>query len=86
MKWVPADDVVSCKQRADRLKVDIAEATKKAQEDAAAAVFQYQTNYPKKLFFGYEWDHAKAAKLGFESAWCDDKFTYFKAKNVLALV
>lgn len=85
VKWVPADDVVSCKQRADGLKVDIAAATKKAQEDAAAAVFQYQTDYPKKLFFGYEWDHAKAAKLGFESAWSDDKFTYFKAKNVLAL-
>jgi len=85
VKWVPADDVVSCKQRADILKVDVAEATKKAEQNAATTVADYQSNYPKKLFFGYEWDYPKAEKLGFEMAWSDDKFTYFRAKNVLAL-
>ena len=85
VKWVPADDVVSCKQHTDTLKLDIAEATRKAQDDAAAAVFQYQSNYPKKLFFGYQWDVPKAQKLGFDMIWSDDKFTYIKAKNVLAL-
>ncbi len=85
VKWVPADDIVSCRQHADSLKVDAAEATKKAEQSAATTVAEYQTNYPKKLFFGYEWDYAKAEKLGFEIAWSDDKFTCFRAKNVLAL-
>lgn len=85
VKWVPAEDVVSCNARAERLKVDVAEASKKAQERADAALADYQANYPRKLFFGYEWDEVKAAKLGFEMAWSDDKFTYFRAKKVLAL-
>jgi type IV secretion system protein VirB9 len=37
------------------------------------------------MFFGYEWDRKKAEKLGFDAIWADDKFTYIKAKNVLAL-
>jgi type IV secretion system protein VirB9 len=85
VKWVPADEVTTCKQSADSLKIDVAEVERKAQEAAAAEVLAYQKSYPKKLFFGYAWDHKKAEKLGFESAWSDDKFTYFKAKNVLAL-
>jgi type IV secretion system protein VirB9 len=85
VKWVPAEDVISCKQHSDSMKVDVAEAAKKARDEAAAAVFEYQTNYPKKLFFGYAWDSAKAVKLGFDMIWSDDKFTYVKAKNVLAL-
>jgi type IV secretion system protein VirB9 len=67
------------------MKVDVAAAEKKAKEDAAAAVLSYQESYPKKLFFGYEWDRKKAAQMGFDAIWADDKFTYIKAKNVLAL-
>ena len=85
IKWVPADDVASCKTHAETLKTEAAEAAKKAQEDTAAALAEYQTNYPHKLSFGYEWDEAKAEKLGFQMAWSDDKFTYFRASKVLAL-
>jgi type IV secretion system protein VirB9 len=85
VKWVPAEDISSCKAHAETLKVDVAEASKKAQERADAALADYQATYPRKLFFGYEWDKAKAEKLGFQMAWSDDKFTYFRAKKVLAL-
>jgi len=85
VKWVPADEVASCRQNVDSMKVNTADAQKKAQERAAAAVADYQANYPKKLFFGYAWDSSKAGKLGFDMIWSDDKFTYIKAKNVLAL-
>jgi type IV secretion system protein VirB9 len=85
VKWVPAEDISSCKARAESLKVDVAEASRKAQERADAALADYQASYPRKMFFGYEWDEAKAEKLGFQMAWSDDKFTYFRAKKVLAL-
>jgi type IV secretion system protein VirB9 len=85
VKWVPADEVTSCKQRADSMKVDVAEMQRKAEERAAAVMADYQASYPKKMFFGYEWDRKKAEKLGFDAIWADDKFTYIKAKNVLAL-
>ena len=76
---------MSCKAHADSLKVDVAEAAKKAKAEADAAANEYQAAYPKKLFFGYDWDYSKAEKLGFEMAWSDDKFTYFRGKKVLAL-
>jgi len=85
VKWVPAEEVASCKTHTDSLKLDVAETSKKAQEKADAAVAAYQAQYPRKLFFGYDWDAAKAEKLGFEMAWSDDKFTYFRGKKVLAL-
>ena len=85
VKWVPAEEVASCKQRAESVNADVAAAEKKAQEEAAAAITKYQAEYPRKLCFGYEWDHKKAAELGFESIWSDDRFTYIRAKNVLAL-
>ncbi len=85
IKWVPADEVASCKPHAESLKADVGEAAKKAQEKAGAEIAEYQSQYPKKLFFGYDWDQAKAEKLGFQMAWSDDKFTYFKGKRVLAL-
>lgn len=85
IKWVPADDVASCKTHTESLKTEAAEAAKKAHEESAAALADYQANYPRKLFFGYEWDQTKAEKLGFEMAWSDDKFTYFRASKVLAL-
>jgi type IV secretory pathway VirB9-like protein len=85
IKWVPAEDIQSCKSSAESLKAEATEAAKKAQEKTEAAVADYQANYPRKLFFGYEWDQAKAEKLGLEMAWSDDKFTYFRGNKVLAL-
>ena len=85
VKWVTAEEVAGCKASADSLKVEAAQASKKAQEKADAAIAEYQAQYPKKLFFGYEWDQSKAEKMGFEMAWSDDKFTYFRSSKVLAL-
>ena len=96
IKWVPADEAMTCKQRASTLALDLAqtskhardevtEAVKQAQNKTDAALADYQSQYPKKLFFGYHWDSSKAAKLGLEAAWSDDKFTYFKGSKVLSL-
>jgi type IV secretory pathway VirB9-like protein len=85
IKWVPAEDVASCRTHAESLKADAIQAAKKAQEESAAALIDYQASYPRKLFFGYEWDQAKAEKLGLQMAWSDDKFTYFRGNKVLAL-
>jgi len=85
VKWVPAEEVSSCQRHAESVKVDAKAEQADSERRSAAALVDYQANYPKKLFFGYEWDYGKAAKLGFEMAWSDDKFTYFRAKNVLAL-
>ena len=95
-KWVPADEAMACKQRAATLTLDleqasqkarneIAEAARKAQSKTDAALVDYQSQYPQRLFFGYTWDASKARKLGLEAAWSDDKFTYFKGSKVLAL-
>jgi type IV secretion system protein VirB9 len=85
IKWVPADDVASCKAHSESLKAEAVDAAKKAQDNTATAIADYQTSYPGKLFFGYEWDQEKADRLGFKMAWSDDKFTYFRASKVLAL-
>jgi type IV secretion system protein VirB9 len=85
VKWVPAEEAASCKTRADALKLEAADAAKRAQEKADAALAEFRTQYPRKLFFGYEWDESKAEKLGFAMAWSDDRFTYFRGNKVLAL-
>ena len=85
VKWVMAEEVASCKASAESLKVEASQAAKKAQDKTDAAIAEYQAQYPKKLFFGYEWDKSKADKMGFEMAWSDDKFTYFRSSRVLAL-
>ena len=85
VKWVPAEDVKSCQAHEDSLKVEAAQASKKAQDKADAVIADYQAQYPKKLFFGYGWDQSRAERLGFAMAWSDDKFTYFRGSKVLAL-
>lgn len=85
VKWVPAEEAQSCQAHAESLKQEVIDASKKANEKADAAVADYHASYPKKLFFGYEWDQAKAEKLGLQMAWSDDKFTYFRGQKVLAL-
>jgi type IV secretion system protein VirB9 len=85
VRWVPADELTSCKQRSDVMKVDVAAVQKKAEEEGEAKLAAFQAEYPKKLFLGYQWDRKKAAQLGFEAAWSDGRFTYFKGKDVVAL-
>ena len=96
VKWVPADEVLSCKTHAASLTLDfaaaskkaaadIAEVSKQAQNKADAALVEYQAQYPRKLFLGYNWDYAKAKRLDFEAAWSDDKFKSFCGKKVLSL-
>ena len=85
VKWVPAEDVASCKSHVDALQKDVTAAAKAEQEKSDAAMATFRAQYPKTLRFDYEWDQAKAEKLGLEKAWSDDKFTYFKGNRVLAL-
>ena len=85
VKWVPAEEVAGCQQRSESLTAEAAETSQKAQQKIDTALADYQAQYPKKLFFGYRWDQSKAEKMGFEMAWSDDRFTYFRSKKVLAL-
>lgn len=96
VKWVPADEATTCKAHESGLALDLAQLTRnsqtaladaaaKAQRAADAHVMEYQAAYPRKLFFGYTWDAAKAKKLGLDAAWSDDKFTYFRGDKVLSL-
>lgn len=85
VKWIPADEASACRTASESLKTELEAARKKAEEDAALRAAQLQTDYPKKLRFGYEWDRKRAKALGFEAAWSDDKFTYFRGKDVMAL-
>lgn len=85
VKWVPAEDVASCKTHADALQRDLSEAERKSQEKADAAINAFEAQYPKKLHFDFTWDQAKAEKLGLQVGWSDDKFTYFRGSRVLAL-
>ncbi len=86
VKWVPAEDAISCKTHADILKTDVAEAAKKADERVALELAEYRATYPSKLSFAYTWDEAKAERLGFIGRpFSDDKFTYIRGKQVLAL-
>jgi type IV secretory pathway VirB9-like protein len=85
VKWVPAEEIASCKSHETDLKAEVASTEKREQDKAAAAIADYQSNYPRKLFFGYQWDETTAERMGLQSAWSDDKFTYFRANKVLAL-
>jgi type IV secretory pathway VirB9-like protein len=72
--FVPAAEV-------DKLKREAAEAqAKEANEQKAAETKaeQYRSQYPEQLHFDYAWDHKKAAALGLQEVWRDDKFTYLR--------
>ena len=86
VKWVPAEDALSCKTHAEILKTDIAEASKKAEDKLALELAEYRESYPSKLSFAYTWDDSRAQRLGFIGRpWSDDKFTYIRGNQVLAL-
>jgi type IV secretory pathway VirB9-like protein len=86
VKWVPADEVASCKSAAGAARTEAAEATKKAKAQVDSAEAAYQASYPDTLVYGYTWDDAKKAdRLGLSIGWHDNKFTYFRGSRVLAL-
>ena len=86
VKWVPAEEAASCKIHAEILKIDAADAVKKADDKAALQLADYRATYPSKLFFGYTWDLSKAERLGFiGQPFSDDRFTYIRGSQVLAL-
>ena len=58
VQWVPAEEVASCKARESSALAEATEASKKAQASTEATVAAFQSQYPRKLFFGYEWDRS----------------------------
>lgn len=74
--FVPAADL-------DRAKREAAEATSKEATERKAAETKaeaYRSQYPGQLHFDYTWDRKKAAPLGLQEVWRDDKFTYLRGK------
>ena len=74
--FVPAADL-------DRAKREAAEAAAKEATERKAAETKaenYRSQYPGQLHFDYTWDRKKAAPLGLEEVWRDEKFTYLRGK------
>lgn len=72
--FVPAADL-------DRAKREAAEAAAKEATERKAAetrAEQYRSQYPGQLHFDYTWDRKKAAPLGLQEVWRDEKFTYLR--------
>lgn len=67
----------------DRAKREAAEAAAKEATERKAAETKaeaYRSQYPGQLHFDYTWDRKKAAALGLQEVWRDDKFTYLRGK------
>ncbi len=67
----------------DKVKLEAAVAKAKAAIDEKAAATeaeQYRSRYPGQLHFDYSWDKKKAAALGLQQIWRDDKFTYLRGQ------
>ena len=74
--FVPAADL-------DRARREAAEAAAKEATERKAAETRaeaYRSQYPGQLHFDYTWDRKKAAPLGLEEVWRDEKFTYVRDK------
>ena len=74
--FVPAADL-------DRAKREAAEATAKEMTERKAAETKaeaYRSQYPGQLHFDYTWDRKKAAPLGLQEVWRDERFTYLRGK------
>jgi type IV secretion system protein VirB9 len=62
-------------------EVAVAKAVADSEQKAAAAQSeQYRSQYPGQLHFDYTWDKKKAAALGLQQIWRDDKFTYLRGQ------
>ncbi len=67
----------------DRVRMEAVTAKVKAALDEKAAATeaeQYRSRYPGQLHFDYSWDKKKAAALGLQQIWRDDKFTYLRGQ------
>ncbi len=67
----------------DKVKLEATAARAKAATDEKAAATeaeQYRSRYPGQLHFDYAWDKKKAAALGLQQIWRDDKFTYLRGQ------
>lgn len=65
----------------DKVKLEATAAKAKAATDekaAATEVEKYRSRYPGQLHFDYSWDKKKAAALGLQQIWRDNKFTYLR--------
>ena len=72
--FVPAAELDRAKREAAEAEAKEA-SERKAEEGKAEA---YRSLYPGQLHFDYTWDRKKAASLGLEEVWRDDKFTYLR--------
>ncbi len=67
----------------DKVRLEAATVRAKAATDEKAAATeaeQYRSRYPGQLHFDYSWDRKKAAALGLQQIWRDDKFTYLRGQ------
>jgi len=67
----------------DKVKLEATAAKAKAATDEKAAATEaekYRSQYPGQLHFDYSWDKKKAAALGLQQIWRDDKFTYLRGQ------
>jgi len=74
--FVPAAELDKVKQEATAAKAAAATEHKTAVTEAE----QYRSSYPGQLHFDYTWDKKKAAALGLQQIWRDDKFTYLRGQ------
>ncbi len=76
--FVPASDVQEkigrMQKELDTANAAAAEQQKRSQTDAQ----QFRSSYPGRLHFDYTWEQKKAARLGLQEIWRDDKFTYLR--------
>jgi type IV secretion system protein VirB9 len=78
--FVPAAEA-SAREAELQKQLDAARAAQEAERKAAQDTAEKtRTAYPSELHFDYDWDHAKAAKLGVQQIWRDEKFTYIAGK------
>ena len=74
--FVPAAELDKARQEAVAAKAK-ADADEKA---AASQAEKYRSQYPGQLHFDYAWGKKKAAALGLQQIWRDDKFTYLRGQ------
>ena len=74
--FVPAAELDKVKQEAAAAKAAAASQEKTAATEAE----QYRSQYPGQLHFDYAWDKKKAAALGLQQIWRDEKFTYLRGQ------
>ena len=74
--FVPAAELDKVKQEAAAAKAAAASQEKTAATEAE----QYRSQYPGQLHFDYAWDKKKAAALGLQQIWRDEKFTYLRGR------